>query len=127
MDWTVKGYAEANHNPVVVVNGQKGTAPIEIAATVGQPVVLDASGTTDPDGNELRFSWFHYPEAGTAAAPQAQLRIDGADTARPTVTPTAASRGRGGASAGPPARVRRGAHHPGRHGQRVARLTSYRG
>jgi hypothetical protein len=109
MDWTVKSYAEANHNPAVAVNGQKGTAPIEIAATVGQPVVLDASATTDPDGNELRFSWFHYPEAGTAAAPQAQLRIDGTDTARTTVTPTAASRGRGGF--GGPARPGTGVAH----------------
>jgi hypothetical protein len=24
---------------------------------------LDASGSTDPDGNVLRFEWFHYPEA----------------------------------------------------------------
>ncbi len=93
MDWTVKSDAEANHNPVVVVNGQKGTAPVEIAATVGQPIALDAAGTRDPDGNELHYAWFHYPEAGAAAAPQAQVAIDGAATANATVTPTAAVRG----------------------------------
>ena len=96
MDWTVRSYAEANHNPVAVVNGQKGTAQIEMAAQVGQPIVLDAGGTTDPDGNQLRYRWFHYPEAGTSATPQAQVKLDGVDTARATVTPTAASRGRGG-------------------------------
>ena len=99
MDWTVKSYADANHHPAVVVNGSKGAAPVEIAATVGQPVVLDAGGTSDPDGHALRYEWFHYPEAGTAAAPQAQVRIDGAGTARATVTPTAAVRGMFG---GPP-------------------------
>ena len=99
MDWTVKSYAEANHHPAVVVNGLKGTAPIEIAATVGQPVVLDAGGTMDPDGHALRYEWVRYPEAGTAAAPQAQIKIEGADTARATVTPTAAVRGMFG---GPP-------------------------
>jgi len=99
MDWTAKSYAEANHHPAVVVNGAKGTAPVEIAATVGQPVVLDAGGTSDPDGHAFRYEWFHYPEAGTAAAPQAQLKIEGADAARATVTPAAAVRGMFG---GPP-------------------------
>ena len=47
--WTLASPAEANHNPVVVVNGQAGTAPIEIEAAAGQPVVLDAAGATDPD------------------------------------------------------------------------------
>jgi len=61
--------------------------------------VLDAAGTTDPDGHALRHEWFHYPEAGAAAAPQAQVGIEGADAARATVTPTAAVRGMFG---GPP-------------------------
>jgi len=63
--WTLVAPAEANHNPVVVVNGKAGTAPIEIEAAVGQPVVLDAAGTTDPDGQPLKYSWIYYPEAGT--------------------------------------------------------------
>ena len=32
---------------------------------VGTPAILDAAGTTDPDGNRLTFTWFFYPEAGT--------------------------------------------------------------
>ena len=60
MDWTIKPFAEANHNPVVVVNGQAGTAPIFVDAVVGQPVVLDASQSRDPDGQTLHYSWFHY-------------------------------------------------------------------
>jgi hypothetical protein len=54
----------ANHNPDVVVNGRKDRAPVEIDAVVGQPLKLDAAGTTDPDGDTLRFSWFFYSEAG---------------------------------------------------------------
>jgi hypothetical protein len=65
MDWTIRGVKQANHNPLVVVNGQRGKAPISIEAHVGAAVVLDASSTTDPDGDPLDFHWFFYPEAGT--------------------------------------------------------------
>jgi hypothetical protein len=65
MDWSVKSPGEANHNPTVTVNGSTGTAPLEIAARVGVPVVLDASGTRDADGNALKYTWFYYAEAGT--------------------------------------------------------------
>jgi hypothetical protein len=70
MDWTIKPVGEANHNPVAVVNGQGGVAPIIIDTTVGAPVPLDASASTDPDGHTLRFSWFFYAEAGTGIPTQ---------------------------------------------------------
>lgn len=64
MDWTINDFAHANHNPVVVVNGQTGTTPIEIDARPGQTITLDATGTRDPDGQSLSYDWFLYPEAG---------------------------------------------------------------
>lgn len=64
MAWTVLEPAAANHNPVVVVNGQSGAAPVAITAAVGTPVVLDAAGTRDPDGHALTYRWWFYPEAG---------------------------------------------------------------
>ena len=56
LDWSVKAPGEANHNPTVVVNGRSGTEPLEIEAAVGERIVLDAAGTSDPDGNPLRSS-----------------------------------------------------------------------
>ncbi|HYA61696.1 MAG TPA: nucleoside hydrolase-like domain-containing protein [Candidatus Sulfotelmatobacter sp.] len=92
MTWTVADYAHANHNPIVEVNGQAGTAPILIDAEVGKPVVLDASASHDPDGQSLNFSWVHYGEAGSASGRLAAVTISSSDTARAVVTPTAACR-----------------------------------
>jgi hypothetical protein len=92
MDWTVSDYAHANHNPVVEVNGQSGTAPIVLDAEVGQAVAFDASHSHDPDGQSLHYSWFHYAEAGGTGGNMAAVTIAGADTAKAVVTPTAACR-----------------------------------
>ena len=89
MDWTIKDFAHANHNPVVEVNGQSGTAPIDLNAEVGKSIVLDAGRSSDPDNNRLHFSWFAYPEAGSADGNHADVTIEGADTSKATVTATA--------------------------------------
>ena len=60
MDWAVMPPAEANHPPVVRLAHAN-----RITAVSGEPVVLDASGSHDPDGDSLSFWWFQYPEAGT--------------------------------------------------------------
>ncbi|HEY0779382.1 MAG TPA: nucleoside hydrolase-like domain-containing protein [Gemmatirosa sp.] len=65
MDWTIRPVRAANHNPQVTVNGRPGTEPLTITARVGEPVILDAAGTRDPDGDALHYTWFFYPEAGT--------------------------------------------------------------
>jgi hypothetical protein len=92
MSWTVADYAHANHAPELVVNGQGGTAPIEIDAEVGKPVILDASSSRDPDGQRLHLHWFHYAEAGTTGLSAAAVDLAAADTARVVVTPTTACR-----------------------------------
>jgi hypothetical protein len=73
MDWTIKNVGEANHNPRVVVNGRAGTEPLVLDVQVGAPVTLDAAGTVDPDGDQLTFTWFYYPEAGTGVPGQPVL------------------------------------------------------
>ncbi|HPE58382.1 MAG TPA: DUF1593 domain-containing protein [Bacteroidales bacterium] len=60
MDWCTKEYAEANHPPVPAL----GTSD-EFTVKSGDVFSLDASGTTDPDGDNLSYWWFQYPEVGS--------------------------------------------------------------
>jgi Protein of unknown function (DUF1593) len=66
MDWTLKEFKDANHNPVVVVNGDSSKEPLMINAKIGTPVTLSAAGTSDPDGNKLKYTWWYYEEAASA-------------------------------------------------------------
>jgi hypothetical protein len=64
MRWTTHSPAEANHAPAVRL-----AHAAELHVRSGDWVTLDASPTTDPDGDSLSFLWFVYPEAGTLKAP----------------------------------------------------------
>ena len=77
MDWCVKSYAEANHEPIAVVNGEEGKGIVRIVAKSGETVDLSAAGSSDPDGNDLAYHWYVYPEAGLY---NGELTIQDADT-----------------------------------------------
>ena len=64
MDWCVQPYDKANHHPVAALNGDTTSAIIRRTAKPGDVLTFDASASTDPDGDALRFSWWTYPEAG---------------------------------------------------------------
>ncbi len=59
-DWCVKEFKDANHAPVVSVDGG-----LSREVTPGETVKLSASAT-DPDGDKLTFRWWQYQEAGSA-------------------------------------------------------------
>jgi len=67
LQWAEQG--KGNKNPIVNVNGNTGIQPLKISAIAGQPLKLDASSTTDPDGDKLNFKWWHQAEAGTYHIP----------------------------------------------------------
>jgi hypothetical protein len=59
-DWCVKGFEDANHCPVVKVDGE-----LTREVQPGQAVELTATAT-DPDGGVLTFRWWQYHEADSA-------------------------------------------------------------
>jgi len=65
MDWCVKDFKDANHNPLAAFNGDLRRTIVRLKADPGEQLTLDASASTDPDQDSLAFRWYPYPEAGT--------------------------------------------------------------
>lgn len=74
MLWCSRSYAEANHAPQPTVRLWTATAPhsgegearreiADFTVHSGQYFHLDASATSDPDGDAVSFQWRHLPEA----------------------------------------------------------------
>jgi hypothetical protein len=64
LNWCVLPYAQANHKPLAVLNGDASKKILIIDTQVGAVVPLSAAGSSDPDGNSLAYEWIAYPEAG---------------------------------------------------------------
>lgn len=80
MQWTVLPYDKANHPPVARL-----AHPQRLSAKPGEEVELSALGSSDPDGDGLKYTWFVYNEAGTFVTSQgttgAPVQIENADQA----------------------------------------------
>lgn len=57
MDWCTMSFEEANHPPVPAL-----THAEKFTVKSGESFSLDAFKSTDPDGDNLSYFWFHYPE-----------------------------------------------------------------
>ncbi|GAB3167904.1 hypothetical protein GCM10027291_15610 [Telluribacter humicola] len=65
LQYSTKGPKEVNHEPVVVVNGDKSRQVLHLKVRPGQQIRLNTKGTSDPDNDQLTHRWFYYKEAGT--------------------------------------------------------------
>lgn len=80
MDWCVKTFEQANHNPVAAINGDPSNTIIRMNASPGEDLPFNASASTDPDDDELSFGWWIYHEAGTYNKDVALRNDSGAST-----------------------------------------------
>ena len=80
MDWAKNG--AGNRNPVVIVNGDDDLAALKVTPEAGSSVTLDASASSDPDGDKLKFSWWVLSEAGNY---KKDVQISGNDTSHAMV------------------------------------------
>jgi hypothetical protein len=69
-------YGDANHNPKAVLNGDTSKNILYLTTVSGEIVSLSAEGSSDPDEDNLSYSWTYYPEPGTYGE---QLTIEGAE------------------------------------------------
>ncbi len=65
MDWCIKAYQDANHAPIVALEDDITTGVQYLKAKPDEELSFSASKSYDPDGDELTFQWWIYPEAGT--------------------------------------------------------------
>ena len=89
MDWCIQPFEKANHHPKAIFFKDDGDDIIFIKATPGEQLELDASLSTDPDNDELVYSWWVYNEAGTYSG---TVHIDASSKAKTFLTvPTGAA------------------------------------
>lgn len=83
MDWSINSnYADANHHPVAKIDDDGFNSIIYMNAHAGENVVLNASQSYDPDGDNLSYEWWHYREAGTY---DGTIIIENSETSEATV------------------------------------------
>ncbi|MFB6187447.1 MAG: nucleoside hydrolase-like domain-containing protein [Halobacteriaceae archaeon] len=84
-DWCVQSYAEANHPPEIFVNDESGKDIVKIETEPDSTVELDATGTSDPDDDNLDFHWWNYREAEDLIGDPPSIEIKKPNSKRTTI------------------------------------------
>jgi hypothetical protein len=92
MDWCLASYENANHHPIASVNGDKTEKIHVLKVASGEKLVIDGSGSSDPDGDNLNYNWWIYNEAGNYTS--SDLKIQNQYTSSPTLYFPPNSRGK---------------------------------
>lgn len=81
MQWAKQG--KGNTNPVVRINGKHQLTPHHITVKAGDTLKIDASKSSDKEGNHLDFCWWIQPESSTLST---ALPITGAASSIAKIT-----------------------------------------
>lgn len=91
MDWCVTDtFDKANHSPQAVCQGDTSMRILHRQVAVEKEYRIYADGSLDPDGDQLTYHWFVYPEAGTF---RGDVNIEEARSQATAITLPAAARG----------------------------------
>jgi hypothetical protein len=60
MDWCENPFETANHYPEIKINRKD-----DLTVKPGKTVSIDASESTDPDGDKISYKWYFYKEPST--------------------------------------------------------------
>ncbi len=75
IDWSnTSKYKKANHPPVAKLDH-----PNELLVKSGDKVTLSAVGSSDPDGNDLKYKWIVYNEVGSLNINRDNVELENAD------------------------------------------------
>ena len=69
MQWATHSPSEVNHAPLPAIGKDSSNKVIYKSAVPGKKVGLNASASTDIDGDPLSYKWFHYVEASSYKKP----------------------------------------------------------
>lgn len=70
MDWCInKDYSKANHNPIVILNGNQSKEVLYLNANPGTTIKFSAKQSHDPDNDAISYQWIIYREAGNYRHP----------------------------------------------------------
>jgi len=79
-DWCVCPRDEANHHPCATIDEDCTNAFVYRKVKPSSTLKIDASASTDPDGDGLTFRWYFYPEAGSYMGDMPTISDEGAST-----------------------------------------------
>ena len=83
MLWTTtEDYKAVNHHPHAVLNGDHSLKCMFKKVRGGSVLILDASSSKDPDGDDLVFKWSVYTDPGSY---KGEVKIDDSDKAKCSV------------------------------------------